>query len=41
MVVPPGEYHRFTALTDCVAYEIYWVDLSATDIVREDVGGKA
>lgn len=39
MAVAPGEYHRFRALTDVVAYEIYWVELSANDIARENVGG--
>jgi mannose-6-phosphate isomerase-like protein (cupin superfamily) len=39
--VPPGVFHQFRAITDVVAYEIYWTDLSADDIVRETVGGKA
>ena len=39
--VPPGEFHQFRAITDVIAYEIYWVDLHADDIVRETVGGKA
>lgn len=39
-VVAPGEYHLFQALEDTVAYEIYWVELLANDIQREDVGGE-
>lgn len=38
-VVPPGEYHRFRTVKDCIAYEIYWVELDSKDIVRESVGG--
>jgi len=37
--VPPGRYHKFTALEDSVVYEIYWVELEDKDIVRENVGG--
>lgn len=37
--VKPGEYHLFESLEDSVVYEIYWVELSTTDIVRENVGG--
>ena len=37
--VPPGEFHRFRALTDVVAYEIYWTELDPNDITRETVGG--
>jgi len=37
--VPPREYHTFEALEDSVCYEIYWVELSDKDIVREDCGG--
>lgn len=36
--VPPGEFHRFIAMEDTVAYEIYWVELSSKDIERRDVG---
>ncbi len=39
-VVKPGEYHRFEVLEDCVAYEIYWVELDGSDIEREDHGGE-
>ena len=38
-VVPPGELHMFRALEDTVAFEIYWVELSASDIERDTVGG--
>lgn len=38
-VVPPGEFHKFEALEDTVAYEIYWVELLSKDIVRKDHGG--
>jgi quercetin dioxygenase-like cupin family protein len=37
--VPPGDFHRFEALEDTDALEIYWVDLRENDIVREDHGG--
>ncbi len=39
MVVAPGEYHQFKALSAVIAYEIYWVDLDPKDIVRENHGG--
>ena len=38
-IVKPGAYHRFEALEDTICYEIYWVDLDHSDIVRMDVGG--
>ena len=38
-IVKPREYHRFTCLEPAVVYEIYWVTLLDTDIVRDDVGG--
>ncbi len=37
-VVPPGELHRFTAHSDVLALEVYWVELSPDDIDRQDVG---
>lgn len=37
--VAPGVYHRFTAVQDTEALEVYWVHLKSDDIVREDVGG--
>ncbi len=36
--VEPGLYHMFLAMSDTVAYEIYWVKIS-DDIVRDTVGG--
>lgn len=39
-VVYPKEYHMFEALEDTVAYEIYWVEISKNDIVRESCGGQ-
>lgn len=38
-IAKPGEFHEFKALTDCICYEIYWVELNHTDIERETVGG--
>ena len=38
--VPPGEFHQFRAITDVIAYEVYWTELGADDIVRETIGGK-
>jgi hypothetical protein len=37
--VPPGQFHQFEILEDCIAYEIYWVELDPGDIDRETVGG--
>lgn len=37
--VEPGVDHMFRSITDCVAYEIYWVTLDPSDIVRATVGG--
>mgnify|MGYP006409058933 FL=1 len=38
--VPPEIDHRFEALEDTKALEVYWVDgLDLTDIVRKDSGG--
>ena len=36
--VPPGEYHKFEAVTNVVAFEYYWSELDHNDIVREDHG---
>lgn len=36
--VRPGEYHRFRALTDVEALEVYFVRLDPDDIQREDHG---
>jgi len=38
--VPPGQQHQFRAVSDVIAYEIYWAELNVDDIVRETVGGK-
>ncbi len=38
--VPPGIDHRFEALEDTKALEVYWIDgLDPQDIVRQDSGG--
>lgn len=37
--VPPGQWHQFEVLEDCVAFEIYWVELDPNDIERETIGG--
>jgi mannose-6-phosphate isomerase-like protein (cupin superfamily) len=38
--VPPGVEHRFEALENSKALEVYWVnDLDPKDIVRKDTGG--
>ena len=39
-VVKPGDYHQFRCIEDAVVYEIYWVELLHSDIVRRSVGGK-
>lgn len=36
--VPPGVYHQFEVLEDCVAFELYYAQLIEDDIVRESVG---
>jgi len=33
--IPPGKFHRFKALTDVEALEIYWSEFDPTDIVRD------
>lgn len=38
MVVPPKNFHKFTGLEDSVVFEIYYTELSETDIIREDIG---
>lgn len=38
-VVKPKEYHMFEALEDTIAYEIYWVEIQADDIIRKNCGG--
>tara|TARA_B100001778_G_scaffold334879_1_gene348563 strand:- start:6505 stop:6726 length:222 start_codon:yes stop_codon:yes gene_type:complete len=36
--VPPGLQHRFSALEDTIAFEIYFVELDNNDIIRIDRG---
>ena len=36
--VGPGEYHQFEAVTDCVAFELYWAEFNHNDIHRQTVG---
>ena len=39
--VPPMVDHRFEAMEDTKALEVYWIDsLDPTDIVRVDTGGR-
>ena len=37
--VAPGEQHRFYGVQEGMALEIYWTELDARDIVRENCGG--
>lgn len=37
--VEPEVYHKFVAKEDTVALEVYWTELSPTDIERDVVGG--
>lgn len=37
--VNPGEYHQFESIENSIVYEIYWVSLCESDIIRKDVGG--
>lgn len=39
IAVPPNEYHRFYALKDTIAYEIYYTVPIHSDIQRIGVGG--
>jgi mannose-6-phosphate isomerase-like protein (cupin superfamily) len=40
--VPPGEYHMFKSISDCVVFEIYHLtNFDINDIVRESVGGNS
>jgi mannose-6-phosphate isomerase-like protein (cupin superfamily) len=39
--VRPGEYHKFVAVTDVEALEIYYPEPLSADIIRKDVGGFA
>ena len=38
--VEPGCLHQFTCAGKVVAYEMYWTQLDAFDIVRESTGGR-
>lgn len=38
-IVPPGDNHKFEAMEDTKALEIYWVELRDDDIIRKDHGG--
>lgn len=38
-LIHPGELHMFEAVSDCVAYEIYWTTLDPNDIRRYSEGG--
>lgn len=39
-IVAPGEFHQFEVLEhNTIAYEIYWVEIDPSDIVRENCGG--
>jgi len=37
--VKPGEWHKFHAINDTVAYEIYYTGSLSDDIIRKDHGG--
>ena len=39
-IVPPGEYHKFEALEDTIAFELYWAGFDPNDIVRDKQGGR-
>ena len=39
-IVPPGVFHQFEVLEDCIAFELYYAELIGDDIVRESVGFK-
>lgn len=36
--INPGLFHQFIALEDTIAYEIYYVSLDNSDIIREGIG---
>ena len=38
MSVAPGEFHKFEATSDVIAYEIYYTEKDEGDIIREGVG---
>lgn len=39
-IISPNEFHMFKANEDTICYEIYWVEISEGDIVRDNCGGK-
>jgi hypothetical protein len=36
--VEPGKWHQFVGVDDGVAFEIYWAEFNADDIVRRTQG---
>lgn len=36
--IPPGHYHQFVGLENSIVYEIYYVKLIDSDIIRENCG---
>jgi len=36
--IAPGEMHQFEALSDTIAFELYWANFDHNDIERESVG---
>lgn len=36
--VPPGVFHQFEVIEDCIAFELYYAELIGDDILRESVG---
>jgi quercetin dioxygenase-like cupin family protein len=37
--VPPGIVHKFEAVEDTIAFEVYWVSIEESDIERRKSGG--
>lgn len=38
--IKPGNFHEFHGLENSIVYEIYYVELSTQDIIRENTGSK-
>ena len=38
--IPPGLKHRFSALENTIAFEIYFIELDDSDIIRLQKGGR-
>ena len=38
--VEPGKWHQFLGVEDGVAFELYWSEFDANDIIRRTVGQK-